>query len=395
MVAHKANPQGPQLSVVDQISLPAPLVSRDVKLNYPYFSTYAARELKSKIMVATRGSDDPFRAAYRLKLWAWMEDPKGSLPDDDRELMYLAEYPGTAESWISVKEKIMQEFILCKDGRWYHESLADHANECWKSKEARILEGKKAAEKKKEKARQKSKEEAEDTSKNKVASRLPEGDHEVTLTKERRGEDRTGVSKKQTNTPPHTPPGSGGCDLEEEFGEFWERYPQREGPNPKEVAKSAYIQVRQNYAREAIMAGLTRYVQFLDAKGKAGSKYVKMAKNFLLGDGFLQPWEIAEGKPAAAAVRHDMSRFPAREPPGEEDMVFIRDGTKSNEDFSRLMREDPVFAKAAKASKVSSAEDLATKKTGFTSAYGYELMVSKEEGEEGPNQAPRRASPFA
>ncbi len=150
MVSERFSKQ-PKLAVVDQDGLPDPLISEEIELNYPYFSTYAVEELGSPLMNAT--SAEEFRAAHRLKLWAWSRRPIGSLPNNDTILANLAgsAYFGSTDLWTEHKDSIMQEFILCKDNRWYHPRLVGCAMFCWKQKIGKSRGGKNSAKQRAEK----------------------------------------------------------------------------------------------------------------------------------------------------------------------------------------------------------------------------------------------------
>jgi hypothetical protein len=78
-----------------------------------------------------RASDAAFRAAMRLWWAAWQQVPAASLPDDDTVLCRLAGLGRDIKSWRKVKVEAMHGFTLCRDGRFYHATLAEEAKKSW------------------------------------------------------------------------------------------------------------------------------------------------------------------------------------------------------------------------------------------------------------------------
>lgn len=67
-----------------------------------------------------------------------------------------------------------------------------------------------------------------------------------------------------------------------EFGTFWERYPKREGGNPKARALAAWNKrIREGCQPDEIIAGLERYVAYLTAAGMVGGRMVMHASTFV------------------------------------------------------------------------------------------------------------------
>lgn len=113
------------------MSLPDPLVPADVDLRaYDWFPLKHKQLRRSTWWL--RASD---RAkAISVELWcaSYEEVPAGSLPDDD---MALSDAVGFGRrdlsQWLAVKDEVMSAWTLCSDGRWYHPTMADVANEAW------------------------------------------------------------------------------------------------------------------------------------------------------------------------------------------------------------------------------------------------------------------------
>lgn len=114
---------------------PAPLTPSDCDLSaYDWFPLKHKRLMRSAWWL--RASD---RAkALNIELWcaAYEEVPAASLPDDDVALSEIAGF-GRRDltAWLAIKDEVMAPWVLCSDGRWYHETLAEVANEAWVSRQ--------------------------------------------------------------------------------------------------------------------------------------------------------------------------------------------------------------------------------------------------------------------
>lgn len=76
-------------------------------------------------------------AAVLLWCAAWHEIPAGSIPNNDQWQAKQAGYVARGKidkAWETVKEGALRGFVLCSDGRLYHEVVAEKARESWESK---------------------------------------------------------------------------------------------------------------------------------------------------------------------------------------------------------------------------------------------------------------------
>lgn len=73
----------------------------------------------------------PELAFYVLNLWtaSWHEVPAASLEDNDEALADAAMC--SDDLWPTLKLEVMRGWVLCADGRWYHEIVAIKALEAW------------------------------------------------------------------------------------------------------------------------------------------------------------------------------------------------------------------------------------------------------------------------
>lgn len=77
---------------------------------------------------------EPFRSLVLLISQAWRQQPAMSAPNDDTLLAAMAGFGRDVEAWLEVREPVMQGWILCSDGRWYHPELAAWALQSWEAK---------------------------------------------------------------------------------------------------------------------------------------------------------------------------------------------------------------------------------------------------------------------
>lgn len=109
---------------------PAPLVPAHVNLQKLDWFPLNARLLRDSRFAAL-APDAAFKAALVLWCVAWHQLPAGSLPNDDKELAYLAGYPRDVEGFLEIKEWALFKWVECEDGRLYHPVLAKEARVAW------------------------------------------------------------------------------------------------------------------------------------------------------------------------------------------------------------------------------------------------------------------------
>ena len=112
---------------------PAPLVPAEVDLRDFQYMELDVRRLRDSRFGA-EVSGDAFRAGVMLWCAAWHQVPASSLPDDDIELANLAGYGRFVKEWKKVRAQALQGFVLCSDGRLYHDVVAEKALQAWDSK---------------------------------------------------------------------------------------------------------------------------------------------------------------------------------------------------------------------------------------------------------------------
>lgn len=107
-----------------------PLLPPDVDLRgLDYMPLFGNHLFGSEFNAAS--NDSEWRAAVTLWWAAWNQVPAGSLPNDDTALCRLADLGRDVKTWKKLRAKAMHGFVLCSDGRMYHEFLCRQAAIAW------------------------------------------------------------------------------------------------------------------------------------------------------------------------------------------------------------------------------------------------------------------------
>lgn len=117
-------------------SLPPPLTPVDCNLqDFPFMPLDVAR-LRDSDMASEQTPEENW-AAVLLWAAAWHQVPAGSIPDSDNWIANAAGYLSRGRvdpHWKKVKGGAMRGFVLCSDGRWYHQVVSEKANDAWMAK---------------------------------------------------------------------------------------------------------------------------------------------------------------------------------------------------------------------------------------------------------------------
>lgn len=114
--------------------LPEPLVPPDVDLSgYEFMPLFGERLFKSETWIGV--SAEAKLAALRLWWHSYAHEvPAASLPDNDQFLADYAGYGAMIKAWRKVKPAAMRGFVLCSDGRWYHQFLSTVVMSAWEAR---------------------------------------------------------------------------------------------------------------------------------------------------------------------------------------------------------------------------------------------------------------------
>lgn len=110
--------------------LPEPLTPADCDLRGMEWMPLYGHRLFSSAFEA-RASDAAFRAGVKLWWACWQQVPAASLPDDDVILCRDAGLARDLKAWRKIKAEALHGFVLCSDGRYYHQFLAEQARDAW------------------------------------------------------------------------------------------------------------------------------------------------------------------------------------------------------------------------------------------------------------------------
>lgn len=120
-------------------TLPAPLVPPEVDLRgLKYMPLLGGRLFGSDFDLDA--NDAEFRVGLRLWWAAWNQVPAGSLPAEDHRIRGLAGLAENPAKWKKVRERALNGFIECADGRLYHPIVAEQALIAWEKRAEDIEE---------------------------------------------------------------------------------------------------------------------------------------------------------------------------------------------------------------------------------------------------------------
>lgn len=104
--------------------MPAPPIPSDADLRrFPYTPIVRGKLFNS--WFHTHATPQEWRAGFTLWLKSWDQVPAGSLPDDDVELAFLADFGRDIKSWLKVKRVALHQWMRCDDGRLYHPTVTE------------------------------------------------------------------------------------------------------------------------------------------------------------------------------------------------------------------------------------------------------------------------------
>jgi hypothetical protein len=106
--------------------LPPPLMPSEVDLTgLTWMPLEVSKVMQSSLFIKSTG--DEFKAAFALWCASWYETPAGSLPNDEEMLEDLSR----SKRWSKVRAMAMKGWVLCSDGRLYHETVVRNAIAAW------------------------------------------------------------------------------------------------------------------------------------------------------------------------------------------------------------------------------------------------------------------------
>jgi hypothetical protein len=178
--------------------------------DFPFMPLDVVR-LRDSDMAATPDAE-VFRAGVLAWCAAWHQIPAGSIPDDDASIARLIGMGRDVKGWKKLRAAgALRGFILCADGRLYHEVVAEKALKSW--------EAKKAQRDRTEKARQAR------LSQNKKPSVTDKEKHDenpvVSVTEASKGEVRDSEGKGSSTGEDKSSPGAAGANGDDSRPAWW------------------------------------------------------------------------------------------------------------------------------------------------------------------------------
>jgi hypothetical protein len=116
----------------------APLTPADSDLrDFPRMMIDITRLRQSAFDSTT--DDSAWRAGLNLWMSGFHSVPAASLDNDEAGLCKAAGLGRDIKTWRKIRDLAMRGWVLCADGRWYHETVAEFAIEAWLEKLAHRL----------------------------------------------------------------------------------------------------------------------------------------------------------------------------------------------------------------------------------------------------------------
>lgn len=261
---------------------PPPLVPDEVDLTeFKFMPLEVARLLQSEWWIVAC-VEDPRRAIAAVNLWArsWHQRPAASVPDNDVVLSSMAMVPLSV--WREIRDAVMEAWVLCSDGRWYHPVVAEKARESWGQKQE--YQRRKAAFSAQQKARISKRWNKEDTGEDTtVDTTVDTGRITGGNTNERERKREKDRDLKSANALPPSAVADGGSDrvpkgegYTPEFEAWWKLYPRKD---EKGAAFRAFKTATKLVTVDRLMDGVRAYA----AQKKADPTFIKHASTWLNG----------------------------------------------------------------------------------------------------------------
>lgn len=266
------------------MSHPDPLVHKDVDLSdFRFMPLDVGRLLRSEFWI-TAVEAAPLVAAVSVNLWAeaWHQKPAASLPDSDVVLARMAMV--SKATWETIKPAVLDSWVLCSDGRWYHPTVAEKANEAWveksayRERKAKWAEaGRRGGQKRAENSASNSENEATLQASLEAPSSLASSERDRDSVKGKgKGQgfnDNLSSDPSGPDAPDQAPKESYPADFEA----FWKVYPRREG---KGAALKAWRAALKLSPVDPIMAAAARYA---DQHLTSEQRFIKQPATWLNG----------------------------------------------------------------------------------------------------------------
>lgn len=301
-----------------------PPVPADADLqDFEFMPLYVRALTRSEFAAAS--TDAEFRAGVMLWCECWHQVPAGSVPDDDRVLAMLAGLgrgDHALEAWLNVKAGAMRNFLLGRDGRWYHPRIALEAADAWRRKQemaANRSENRARMQRMRNGKALKNQGQAlpESPDDNTVHSTGDARAANVQRTNDARATNVRSKTETETETgtdmesDTHSPPQPSAEDVCEkkkksggytaEFEKWWSAYPRKEG---KQAASTAYKVAKQRIGEGAAQRLLETAVAYAELVAGREMKFIPAPRTWLSQGRYDDPMPGQSTTPARLVGRN-------------------------------------------------------------------------------------------
>ncbi len=108
---------------------PAPLVPANIDVSAADIMAHDIKHLQKR---SARMTAEHFGVWWRLHIASHLEEVTGTLPNNDVDLAIAAGFTAEGvERWCAMKDKVLEDWLLCADGRWHHPSRARNVLHIW------------------------------------------------------------------------------------------------------------------------------------------------------------------------------------------------------------------------------------------------------------------------
>lgn len=271
---------------MNETNLPEPLTPSDCDVSdLEWFAFHHARLHRSDWWA--RASD--LARSRSVDLWcvAWQQIPAGSLPNNDVALAGYASFGRDADAWRMSATEILEPWILCSDGRWYHPTICEVALEAWELKQdAEARRDADAKRKREARKARKSKHDAIKRGRQKTSTGHPQ---DIRDASDECPSNVRSITKTKTDNP---------CSPQDTFENVWSKWPKRgRERSTKAKARAALKAASSMFTPSDILRAVSAYVHSKDAR-KDDGEYVPGLHTWLREK--LETWIDLSGTTPAA-----------------------------------------------------------------------------------------------
>jgi uncharacterized protein YdaU (DUF1376 family) len=237
-------------------------------MSQPWFPFYVGDYVRDTARLTTEG-----HGAYLLLMldyWA-----NGAPPDDDETLSSIARL--SLDAWLKLRQKLAPFFQIA-DGKWMHKRIEKEREIAQEKHEKRVNAGKAGGEAK---------------AKNKQCSSNASPELPALPYQSQPQPQPLKEALSRSKYRPVSAPDPDQIDLEEDiaaapkrkpsrFDEFWQAYPRRDGPNPRQPAEKKFSAlVKSGIDPEFLIGEVRKFAGAESSRGNVGTRFIPQAVTWL------------------------------------------------------------------------------------------------------------------